>query len=248
VLVANEYKEMVVTGVDVASYGKDLVGTPSLGRMLKELLTAVPELPRLRLSSVDPAEVDPDLEELFETEPRLMPHLHLSVQAGCDLVLKRMRRRHLRSDVIRVAGRLRGLRPDITFGADLIAGFPTEDEAMFARTLDLVEEAGLTYLHVFPYSVRTGTPAARMPQVPKEARKERAARLRVAGEARLDAFLRDQLGRRRRVLVERGGVGHTDQFAPVRFERAEAAPTPGTIAEYGMAGLGGGVLLARAVA
>jgi threonylcarbamoyladenosine tRNA methylthiotransferase MtaB len=249
-LVANGYKEVVVTGVDVTSYGRDLPGQPGLGRMLKELLASVPELARLRLSSVDPAEVDPDLEGLFATEPRLMPHLHLSVQAGDDLVLKRMKRRHLRGDVVRVAERLRGRRPDIAFGADLIAGFPTEDEAMFARTLDIVEEAGLTYLHVFPYSARAGTPAARMPQVPKELRKERAGRLRALGQARLDAFLGAQLGRRRRVLVERDGAGHTDQFAPVRVDAGEggAPPAAGTLAEFGMAGLADGVLLARAVA
>lgn len=243
-LVTNGYKELVVTGVDVTSYGKDLPEAPTLGRMLKDVLAAVPELPRLRLSSVDPAELDPDLEDLVATEPRLMPHLHLSVQAGDDLVLKRMKRRHLRADVVRVARRMRELRPDVAFGADLIAGFPTEDEAMFARTLDLVEEAGLTYLHVFPYSARAGTPAARMPQVPKEARRERAARLRVKGEAALDRFLRAQLGQRRRALIEQGGTGRTDQFAPVRVEGA--APPAGTVAEYVMAGLGDdGLLVGR---
>ena len=151
-LVENGYRELVVTGVDITSYGRDLPGQPSLGAMLANLLAAVPELGRLRLSSIDPAEVDPELERLVAEEPRLMPHLHLSVQAGDDLVLKRMKRRHLRADVVRVAERLRDLRPDLVFGADLIAGFPTEDEAMFGRTLDLVAEAGLTYLHVFPYS------------------------------------------------------------------------------------------------
>ncbi len=162
--------------------------------MLKGLLAEVPELRRLRLSSLDPAAIDPDLRELVADEPRLLPHLHLSVQAGHDLVLKRMKRRHLRDEVIRLARELRRLRPDLVFGADLIAGFPTEDEAMFQATLDLVDEAGLTFLHVFPYSPRPGTPAARMPQVPLELRKERAARLRDHGVVVLDRFLRAQLG------------------------------------------------------
>jgi threonylcarbamoyladenosine tRNA methylthiotransferase MtaB len=240
-LVANGYREVVITGVDITSYGKDLPEAPSLGRMLQRLLAQVPELPRLRLSSIDPAEVDSDLEELVASEPRLMPHLHLSMQAGDDLVLKRMKRRHLRGDVIRLAQRLRSLRPDIVFGADLIAGFPTEDEAMFKNSEDLVEEAGLTYLHVFPYSPRSGTPAARMPQVAKEVRKERAARLRAAGERRLDAFLRSQVGSVRRSLIERHGTGHTDQFAPIRVEAAMSA---GTIAELTIRGVADGVLLA----
>jgi threonylcarbamoyladenosine tRNA methylthiotransferase MtaB len=167
--------------------------------------------------------------------------LHLSGQAGDDLVLKRMKRRHLRSDVIRVAERLRNLRPDLVFGADLIAGFPTEDEAMFGRTLDLVGEAGLTYLHVFPYSPRPGTPAARMPQMAKEVRKERAARLRAAGEAALGRFLKAQVGTRRRALIERDGTGHTDQFAPLRV--AGAAPPAGTVAEIAVAGVESGMLV-----
>lgn len=243
-LVANGYRELVVTGVDITSYGKDLPEGPSLGRMLKELLRAVPELPRLRLSSIDPAEIDPGLEELVATEPRLMPHLHLSVQAGDDLVLKRMKRRHLRRDVIRLVERLRGLRSDIVLGADLIAGFPTEDEAMFRNTEELVEEAGLTYLHVFPYSPRSGTPAARMPQVAKEVRKERAARLRAAGERRLDAFLRSQVGSMRQALIERRGAGHTDQFAPVRIEGADAPPA-GTITMVEISGVRDAMLLGR---
>src|SRR3954465_11315728 len=175
--------------------------------MMADLLGAVPGLGRLRLSSIDPAEVERKLERLVAEEPRLMPHLHLSVQAGDDLVLKRMKRRHLRADVVRVAERLRDLRPGLAFGADLIAGFPTEDEAMFGRTLDLVAEAGLTYLHVFPYSPRPGTPAARMPQLAKEGRKERAARLRAAGEVALGRFLEAQVGMRRRALIERDGTG-----------------------------------------
>jgi len=242
-LVEAGHRELVVTGVDIASYGKDLPGEPSLGAMLARLLAAVPELPRLRLSSLDPAEVDRSLRDLLSREPRLMPHLHLSVQAGDDLVLKRMKRRHGRRDVIRLAAELRALRPDLALGADLIAGFPTEDEAMFQNTLDLVAEAGLTFLHVFPFSARPGTPAARMLQVAKEARKERAGRLRALGEARLDRFLRAQLGQRRRALIERRGTGHTDHMAPVRLAPG-AAPLPsGTIAELAIAAVEGGVLV-----
>ena len=187
----------------------------------------MPELERLRLSSLDPAEIDRDLLDLVAGEPRLMPHLHLSVQAGDDLILKRMKRRHSRDDVVQLAAKLRDLRPGIAFGADLIAGFPTESEAMFANTLALIEDAGLTYLHVFPYSAREGTPAARMPQVSKPVRKERAARLRAAGERRLGRLLQDQVGRPARVLVEGRGRGHTEAFAPFRF--AGEAPPPGHV-------------------
>lgn len=244
-LVAHGYKELVVTGVDITSYGKDFPERPSLGSMLTRLLAEVSELPRLRLGSVDPAEVDPELRELIAGEPRLMPHLHLSVQAGDDLILKRMKRRHLRRDVIRLCEDLRRLRPDIVFGADLIAGFPTEDDAMAERSLELVEEAGLTFLHVFPFSPRPGTPAARMPQVPKEIAKERAACLRAAGEAALARFLAAQLGQRRRALIEREGTGHTDQFAPVRLV-PDAAPLPaGTIAELWIVGQKDHMLLTR---
>jgi threonylcarbamoyladenosine tRNA methylthiotransferase MtaB len=187
----------------------------------------VPELERLRLSSIDPAELDPDLLELVAGEPRLMPHLHLSVQAGDDLTLKRMKRRHRRAGVIRLTERLRDLRPGIAFGADLIAGFPTENEAMFANTLALVEDAGLDYLHVFPYSARAATPAARMPQVPRPVRRERAARLRAAGERRLERSLHQQVGRPVKVLVEGGGSGRTEAFAPFRF--SGAAPPAGRV-------------------
>jgi threonylcarbamoyladenosine tRNA methylthiotransferase MtaB len=247
-LVAAGYREVVVTGVDITSYGQDLPGQPRLGSMLKALLAALPELPRLRLSSLDPAAVDPDLVDLVANEPRLMPHLHLSVQAGDDLVLKRMKRRHGRSQVIELAARLKALRPEAVLGADLIAGFPTEDEAMFQRTLDLVEEAELTFLHVFPFSPRPATPAARMPQVAKPVRRERAGRLRALGEARLDAFLRTQLGQRRRALIERHGTGHTDQMAPVRLAPAAAPLAPGSIAELAIADLQGGVLVGTPVA
>jgi threonylcarbamoyladenosine tRNA methylthiotransferase MtaB len=228
-LVEAGYRELVVTGVDLTSYGRDLVPATPLGAMLREVLAAVPELPRLRLSSLDPAELDPDLLALVAGEPRLMPHLHLSVQAGDDLILKRMKRRHGRGDVIRLADRLRRLRPEIVLGADLIAGFPTEDEAMAGRSLDLLDEAGLTWLHVFPYSARAGTPAARMPQVPKELRKARAARLRAKGSERAAAFLAGEVGAVRRVLVEGDGAGRTAQFAPVRI--AGPVPAAGTLAD-----------------
>jgi len=226
-LVEAGYREIVLTGVDLTSYGKDLPGQPTLGQLVRRLLRLVPELERLRLSSLDPAEIDRDLIDLVAGEPRLMPHLHLSVQAGDDLILKRMKRRHRREDVVRLAARLRRLRPGIAFGADLIAGFPTESEAMFANTLALIEDAGLTYLHVFPYSAREATPAARMPQVPKPVRKERAARLRAAGERRLERLLQAEIGRPARVLVEGRGRGHTETFAPFRF--AGEAPPPGSV-------------------
>ena len=228
-LVEAGYREVVLTGVDLTSYGRDLPGRPTLGQLIRRLLRLVPELPRLRLSSIDPAEVDGDLVDLVASEQRLMPHLHLSVQAGDDLVLKRMKRRHSRSDVVELCARLRALRPEIAFGADLIVGFPTETEAMFARTLELVDEAGLCHLHVFPYSARRGTPAARMPQVPKALRHERAGRLRAAGERAMAGFLDRQIGRLAQVLVERGGRGRSETFAPFRIEADGAAPPPGEI-------------------
>jgi threonylcarbamoyladenosine tRNA methylthiotransferase MtaB len=214
-LVDRGYREVVLTGVDLTDYGRDLPGAPTLGGLVRRLLALVPGLPRLRLSSVDPVEVDDELIEALAEEPRLMPHLHLSVQAGDDLVLKRMRRRHLRQDVIDICARVRAARPDVVFSADLIAGFPTETEAMFANTLDLVEECSLTYLHVFPYSERPGTPAARMPAVPRPVRSERAARLRAAGDRRLGAFLDNCVGRTVEVLVERDGRGLSEHYAPV---------------------------------
>ncbi|MFO1037495.1 MAG: tRNA (N(6)-L-threonylcarbamoyladenosine(37)-C(2))-methylthiotransferase MtaB [Geminicoccaceae bacterium] len=221
-LVANGYREVVLTGVDLTSFGRDLDGTPLLGRLVRTILREVPELPRLRISSIDPAEVDDDLEAAMAEETRLMPHLHLSLQAGDDMVLKRMKRRHLRADAIGLARRLRAVRPDLALGADIIAGFPTETEDMFQRSLDIIEEAGLGFLHVFPFSARPGTPAARMPQVPKEVRKERAARLRAKGEEALERFLARQLGQRQQVLVEKGGRGHTEHFALFRFPEATA--------------------------
>ncbi len=225
-LVDHGYREVVLSGVDLTSYGREW-GGPALGALVRRVLREVPGLARLRLSSVDPAEVDEQLLRAFAEEDRLMPHLHLSVQAGDDLILKRMRRRHLRRDVLELVTRLRRLRPDMVFGADLIAGFPTESEAMFARTLALVEEADLVYLHVFPYSPRPNTPAARMPQVPAEVRRERAARLRALGDRRRRAFFAGERGKLRTVLVERQGRGRTEHFAPVELEGA--APPAGTL-------------------
>lgn len=217
-LVAAGYKEIVFTGVDVTSYGHDLPGQPTLGQMIRRVLALVPELPRVRLSSLDPVEIDDDLWHLIAHEPRLMPHLHLSLQAGDDMTLKRMKRRHLRQDVIDVCRKARELRPDMTFGADIIAGFPTETEDMFANTLKIVEECGLTFLHVFPYSEREGTPAARMPQVDPPIRKARAARLRALGDAQLEKFMKARVGERCRVIVEQNGMGRTEHFAEVHLD------------------------------
>lgn len=216
-LVQAGYKEIVFTGVDVTSYGHDLPGQPTLGQMMRRVLALVPELPRVRLSSLDPVEIDGDLWHLIAHEPRLMPHLHLSLQAGDNMILKRMKRRHLRQDVIDVCQKARAVRPDMAFGADIIAGFPTETEEMFANTLKIVEECDLTFLHVFPYSEREGTPAARMPQVDPTIRKERASRLRDLGEKQLHKFMQAQVKQRRQVIVEQNGVGRTEHFAEVHL-------------------------------
>ena len=243
-LVANGYKEVVLTGVDITSYGPDLPGRPSLGQMVRRLLALVPELPRLRISSIDCIEMDEDLFRLIAEEPRLMPHLHLSLQAGDNMVLKRMKRRHMREEAIALTERLRGTRPDIVFGADLIAGFPTETEEMFANTLDIVDACGLTYLHVFPYSEREGTPAARIPnQVPKAERKERARRLREKGDARMVSYLESRIGATERVLVEKDGEGRTEGFAPV-----SVAGNPGELLEVIITGTDGHTLTARPLA
>lgn len=244
-LVAAGYREVVLTGVDLTSFGRDLPDRPSLGRLVRSILREVPELPRLRLSSIDPAEVDGELRAAFAEEGRLMPHLHLSVQAGDDLILKRMKRRHLRADVVRLVRELRELRPDLVFGADLIAGFPTESEAMFANTEALVEEAELVFLHVFPYSPRPGTPAARMPQLPVAVRRERAARLRALGEAQLARFLRRQIGTVRSLLVERDGTGHTEHFARARLDPPDSAAR-GQIVAVRVAAVDGSTLIVRA--
>jgi threonylcarbamoyladenosine tRNA methylthiotransferase MtaB len=216
-LIAADYREIVLTGVDLTAYGADLPGKPSLGQMVRRLLAAVPELQRLRLSSLDPAEIDAELWRLLAEEERLMPHLHLSLQAGDDLVLKRMKRRHSRGEAIAVATRARALRPEVALGADLIAGFPTETEEMFRHTLDLIGECGLAFVHVFPYSVRPGTPAARMPQLPGAVIKERAARLRTVGEAALAAELSARVGSETDVLIEQPGMGRAAFYAPVSF-------------------------------
>jgi threonylcarbamoyladenosine tRNA methylthiotransferase MtaB len=209
------HAEIVLTGVDLTSYGADLPGTPKLGMLTRQILRHVPELKRLRISSIDSIEADKDLLDAIADDARLMPHLHLSLQSGDDMILKRMKRRHLRGDAIAFCDQVRRLRPDISFGADIIAGFPTETEDMFQRSLDLVEECGLTFLHVFPYSPRPGTPAARMPQVAGPEIKERARRLRAAGEAALRQRLQAEIGATRDVLVESEGQGRTEHYLPV---------------------------------
>jgi len=224
ILVTAGYHELVLTGVDLSAYGYDLPGTPSLGQAVRRMLAEVPELTRLRLSSIDPAEIDDDLKQLIAHEPRLMPHIHLSVQAGDDMVLKRMKRRHDRGDILRVCAELRALRPDIAFGADLIAGFPTESEEMFANTLNIIEEAGLAWLHVFPYSPREGTPAARMPQLPRALIRERAARLRDAGEAAARDFIDSQVTKMQDILIEKADAGRSAHYAPVRLSSSVAQP------------------------
>jgi threonylcarbamoyladenosine tRNA methylthiotransferase MtaB len=217
-LVDKGFNEVVLTGVDLTSWGADLPGEPGLGNLVKRILKLVPDLPRLRISSIDSIEVDPDLMEAIATESRLMPHLHLSLQAGDDLILKRMKRRHLRDDAIRFCAEARALRPDMTFGADIIAGFPTETETMFERSLALVEECDLTWLHVFPYSPRKGTPAARMPQVHGSEIRDRAARLRSAGETAMARHLTWLDGQMSAVLTETPRMGRTETFAEVRFD------------------------------
>jgi len=235
------YREVVLTGVDLTSYGSNLPGAPRLGTLVKQILRHVPELKRLRLSSIDSVEADRDLLDAFASDPRLMPHLHLSLQAGDDLILKRMKRRHSRADAIAFCAEVRRLRPDVVFGGDIIAGFPTETEAMFARSLDLVDECGLTHLHVFPFSPRPGTPAARMPQVAREVVKARAHRLREKGAAALHRHLDGEVGARRRVLAESHDIGRTEYFTPMRL----SVPTePGAILDLTVAGHDGRQLLA----
>jgi len=240
-LTENGYREVVLTGVDITSYGANLPGAPRLGALVKQLLKHVPGLERLRLSSIDSVEADPDLLDVIAKEPRLMPHLHLSLQAGDDLILKRMKRRHSRADAIAFCERMRRLRPDIVFGADIIAGFPTETEEMFTRSLELIDDCGLTQLHVFPFSARPGTPAARMPQVTREVVKERAGRLREKGAAALRQHLDGEIGERRQVLVESPERGRTEQFLPIRLTRASQ---PGAIHDLIVAGHNGAHLLA----
>jgi threonylcarbamoyladenosine tRNA methylthiotransferase MtaB len=214
-LVGNGYREVVLTGVDITSYGSDLPGQPSLGKLVQAILRHVPHLPRLRISSIDSIEADDALYDAIASDRRLMPHLHLSLQSGDDLILKRMKRRHLRSDTLEFVTRVRTLRPDMAFGADIIAGFPTETEAMFESSLSIVSEAQLTYLHVFPYSPRLGTPAARMPQVPRAVAKARAAKLRAEGGVQYNKLCESRIGTVESVLVERNGMGRTEQFVPI---------------------------------
>ncbi|MDG3041171.1 tRNA (N(6)-L-threonylcarbamoyladenosine(37)-C(2))-methylthiotransferase MtaB [Roseicyclus marinus] len=216
-LVDRGYNEVVLTGVDLTSWGADLPNEPRLGDLVMRILRLVPDLPRLRISSIDSIEADPNLMQAIATEPRLMPHLHLSLQHGDDLILKRMKRRHLRDDAIRFCEEARRLRSDIVFGADIIAGFPTETEAAFDNSLKLVADCGLTWLHVFPYSARQGTPAARMPQLDAGTIKERAARLRATGEAATRTHLADQAGKTHRILMETPRMGRTEQFTEVDF-------------------------------
>jgi threonylcarbamoyladenosine tRNA methylthiotransferase MtaB len=232
------HAEIVLTGVDLTSYGADLPGTPKLGQLVKQILRHVRELKRLRISSIDSIEADRDLLDAIADDARLMPHLHLSLQSGDDMILKRMKRRHLRKDAIEFCEQVRRLRPDIAFGADIIAGFPTETEEMFSHSLDLVEACGLTFLHVFPYSPRPGTPAARMPRVASGVIKERAKRLRAKGEAALQKRLASEVGATREVLIESPTQGRTAHFVPV----AIGGETPGKVQRFKIAGHDGGRL------
>ena len=237
-LVGEGFREVVLTGVDVTSYGPDLPGAPTLGALIERILKHVPDLPRLRLSSLDCIELDERLFELATSEPRFMPHLHMSFQAGDDLVLKRMKRRHLRADAIETVARLKARRPEIAIGADLIAGFPTESEAAHDNSLKLIAECDIVMGHIFPFSPKTGTPAARMPQLAPGVVKERARRLRDACAARKAAWLEGLVGTRQRVLVEKDGMGHAENFAPVRV-----AGAPGEIVAATIAGVDGETLI-----
>lgn len=242
-LVDAGYREIVLTGVDVTSYGPDLPGAPTLGLLVERILSAVPDLPRLRLSSIDSVEMDERLFDLLAHEPRMMPHVHLSLQSGDDLILKRMKRRHGRADAVAIVERLKAARPAIAIGADIIAGFPTEDEAMFANSLALIDQCDIVHGHIFPYSPRAGTPAARMPQVDRATVKARAARLRAACADRRAAWLAGLVGTTQSVLVERSGLaGHAENFAPVRFATQHTAST---IVAATITGLEQGVLLAQ---
>ena len=240
-LAGNGYAEIVLSGVDLTSYGADLPGSPKLGRLVRTLLRQVPDMKRLRLSSIDSIEADLELIETIATERRLMPHLHLSLQAGDDMILKRMKRRHLRDDAIRFCDEVRSLRPDIVFGADIIAGFPTETEAMFENSLRIVEECGLTHLHVFPFSPREGTPAARMPPVRRDIVKARAARLREAGERAYRRHLDRLAGTAQSILVERGGLGRTEGFTLAAIDAGQ----PGEIVSAIVTGHDGNRLITQ---
>ena len=240
-LAGNGYKEVVLTGVDITSYGPDLPGSQSLGTLVQQILRHVPDLPRLRISSLDSIEADTTLKDAIAGDTRVMPHLHLSLQSGDDMILKRMKRRHLRQDTLDFVAEMRKARPDMVFGADIIAGFPTETDEMFENSLRIVTEADLTYLHVFPYSRRKGTPAARIPnQVPKPVAKDRAARLRALGEAQFAKLCQSRIGRTEQVLVERNGLGRTEHFIPVALETGQPGDiVPVTISGTSAAGLTG---------
>ncbi len=250
-LVDNGYNEVIITGVDITSYGPDLPGNPSLGTLCQKILKLVPDLKRLRLSSIDSIEADEALFQVITQEERMMPHLHLSLQSGDDMILKRMKRRHSRQDSLDFFNRVRAARPDVVFGADIIAGFPTETEEMFQNSLKLVTECDLTYLHVFPYSVREGTPAARMPQVDKQIRKERAARLRALGDQQFDRYMTSQIGKSLSVLVEKhltedkSVIGHTEYFAPAKIMALYSLDNlkPGYIAKVRVTGYENGILI-----
>ncbi len=243
-LVGRGFNEVVLTGVDLTSWGADLPGGPRLGDLVMRILRLVPDLPRLRISSIDSIEADENLMQAIATEPRLMPHLHLSLQAGDDMILKRMKRRHLRDDAIRFCEEALTLRPDMTFGADIIAGFPTETEAMFENSMKLVAQCDLTWLHVFPYSPRPDTPAARMPQVDGKTIRDRAARLRAAGAAQVKRHLSAQVGRTHEVLLEHPRMGRTEQFAEVAFDSDQPE---GAIITAAITGADGDRLMARRV-
>ncbi|MFS4581764.1 tRNA (N(6)-L-threonylcarbamoyladenosine(37)-C(2))-methylthiotransferase MtaB [Phaeobacter sp. C3_T13_0] len=237
-LVDKGYNEVVLTGVDLTSWGADLPATPKMGDLVMRILKLVPDLPRLRISSIDSIEVDDNLMQAIATEPRLMPHLHLSLQHGDDLILKRMKRRHLRDDAIRFTEDASRLRPEMTYGADIIAGFPTESDAHFENSLKLVKDCNLTWLHVFPYSKRDGTPAAKIPsQVSGTVIKERAARLRAAGEAQVQAHLKAQVGKTHRILMENPHMGRTEQFTEVRFKTPQIEGQIVTTAATGIDGI-----------
>jgi threonylcarbamoyladenosine tRNA methylthiotransferase MtaB len=226
-LVGNGFGEIVLTGVDITSFGPDLPGTPTLGKLVQSILRHVADLPRLRISSIDSIEADEALHDAIASDRRLMPHLHLSLQSGDDMILKRMKRRHLRGDTLEFVAKVRAARPEMVFGADIIAGFPTETDEMFENSLKIVEEAQLTYLHVFPYSPRNGTPAARMPQVDRKVAKQRAAQLRALGDSQFAKLCESRVGMIESVLVERDGLGRTEQFVPLTvpgFSQGQIVP------------------------
>lgn len=243
-MVAAGHREVVLTGVDISGYGEDLAIKITLSQMIKRLLKLVPELPRLRLSSVDVAEIDEDFFEILASEPRLMPYLHLSVQSGDDVILKRMKRRHNRAQILEFCAKARQIRPEMSFGADIIAGFPTETDEMFENSLRLISEAGLSFLHVFPYSKREGTPAAKMPQVNGKIIKERSRLLREAGEAELQKLLQKQLGKTLRVLIEKDGIGKAENFLDVKISGDDKNAKPGEITEVKVLGVEGKFLTA----